>query len=178
MPIADLDELWALIEGRFDDLDAAIAALGNPWEYPVRTLTMSSAQVQALIDAQDIAIVRGDTVTMSFEGLGSLVGNQKAWFTMKNSALASDDDAIIMIEKTAGLLKLNQDDAPDPLLGSLVIDDESLGNISITIEASASMQLASKNYVYDIQWMDASDKIFTIQLARAIVVSDVTRTIT
>jgi hypothetical protein len=177
MPIADLDELWALIEGRFDDVDSAIAALGNPWEYPVRTLTMSSVQVASLLTGNDIAIVRGDTLQLSFEGLGSLVGNKKVWFTIKENSLDIDTASIVMIEKTDGLKYLNKAIASTPTDGNLAIDDEALGNISITLAPAASTLLATKNYYYDIQWKDATDQIFTIQLGKVIVLSDITRAV-
>ena len=190
MPILDATDLQNIANAVWDEqianhleagstgkqLDNA-GASGNPWDYPVRTLTMSSSQIYALLQTQDIAIIRGDTISIPIEGLGSILNYKKAWFTIKSMKKDLDSESIIMIEQSEGLLKVNGEDALDSTKGSLVVDNETLGNITISIDAEISMEIESSNYYYDIQWLDPNDKVYTLQIGKAVVVNDVTKAI-
>lgn len=131
---------------------AAIAAA--VWSYAVRTLTQSAAQVAAAVQGSDLILLRGDTFVANLTGLGSLVGRDKLWFSIKDSRSDTDEEAIIQIVEGVGLVRLNGA-AATATDGSLVVTDASLGDVTITIEATATQYLVpKKRRDYDIQMLD------------------------
>ena len=66
----------------------AIAA--DVWSYVSRTLTMSAAQIAAILSGTTLTLERGDTWVISITGLGSLVGRSKLWFTLKGQHSHTD----------------------------------------------------------------------------------------
>lgn len=124
------------------------------WTYTPRTLTQSAAQVAEAVQGSTLVCLRGDTFVASLTGMGSLVGRDILWFTVKDSRSDTDAQAIIQIIEGTGLVRLNGA-AATAADGSLVVDDETAGDVTITLAATATALLrVSKGLDYDIQMAD------------------------
>jgi hypothetical protein len=161
----------------------AFKAINLPvWSEPVRTLTQSVTTGSETVAGNTLALVRGDTLSISLTGLGDLSSYVSLDFTIKNETSDTDAQAIVRIRKNLsgtndGLLTLNASPATDPTAGSLTIDDGTLGNISIALDAPEAAALAPNWYVYDVQMITATD-VVTLISGSAFVSPDVTRAVT
>lgn len=157
------------------------AAGDDPWDgtlHPVRTLTMTAAQVAAVLDGTTIVIHRGDT--LSIEIPVTVAGTYAALdFTVKQYARDPDSAAVVRVRKTPagtgdGLITLNGEDGT-PAQGSITIGAQS---IVITLAAVATAQIEpADHYVYDVQEIDASGDTHTKTYGALRVVADVTRAV-
>lgn len=145
------------------------------WTYATRTVSQSAASVTAAVSGSDITILRGDTVTISLTGIGSLVGRDKLWFTAKHSTNDPDTASVIQIEETAGLLYFNGA-AATAAHGSLTVTDEDAGNIDIVIKGASGASLVPGALVYDVQMLIDVDPTTKAQ-GYAEVVGDVTKAV-
>jgi len=129
------------------------------WSNTPRTLTESaSAQAQST-STSIITRRRGDKWVISLTGLGSLAGRTKLWFTAKiRSGDPADSAAIIqIIEGATGLAVLNGGAPTAAGNGSLVVDDQTAGNVTITLsEVETAKVAAPVSLAYDIQMLSAS----------------------
>lgn len=152
------------------------------WTYSPRTLTQSGTSVVAAVSGGTISITRGDTLSASITGLGSLVGFVSLDWSVKDNLTDSDDDAIIRIRLNAsglddGLLRINGAAAPDATKGSITIDDAGDGDITIALAADITDDLEIRDHDYDIQLILAAS-VTTLSIGTATVVADVTRAVT
>jgi len=127
-----------------------------------------------------IALLRGDTFTAALPDTGALTNYVSIDFTVKSDKLQTDDEAAIRIRKNAsgvgdGLLRLNGA-APTTETGSITIDDEATGDITITLDETATKELSTGSYSYDVQLITAT-AVKTLTAGKLIVTSDVTRAI-
>jgi hypothetical protein len=127
-----------------------------------------------------ITLLRGDTFTASLPDTGALTGYQSIDFTVKASKSDTDDEAVIRIRKSAsgiddGLLRLNGA-APTTETGSIAIDDEATGDITITLDETATDDLSTGTYVYDVQLVTATG-VQTLTSGSLKVTADVTRAV-
>lgn len=172
--------LTALGDTRLANLDAAVSSrstltAADVWAHGTRTLTQSAASVAAVVAGSEITVYRGDTWSISLTGLGAITGYTDVWFTVKNSPTETDAEALVQVSQTVGLERLNGA-AGTAAQGSLVVDDASAGNITITVAAAASAQIATaENLVYDVQWKTATGLIHTLTANVINVSGDVTR---
>lgn len=157
--------------------------INEVWSNATRTLTQSAAQVAATVAGSVINVLRGDTFSIALTGLGSLTGYVTLDFTVKLSPNDSDADAVLRIRKNAsamadGLLRLNGAAvAPaDASHGSITINDEALGNITIALAAAEAAQLVVNSYTYDVQKVGAA-AVGTLTEGTFIVSADVTRAV-
>lgn len=110
------------------------------------------AAVQAvsggIIEAQEAAylyIRKGDTWVQNITNLGNLAGKEIVWI-MKESLHDSDDDAIVKITESGGLVRLNGAAAGTSGWGSVTILDSGVGNIRLRLESDATVLLKSMTY--------------------------------
>lgn len=156
---------------------------GDVWTNSTRTLTQSAASVAAAVSGSTITLSRGDTLSAAITGLGSLSGYVSLDFTVKYSTEDTDDEAVIRIRKNAsgsddGLLRINSAAATGRTAnGSITIDNETSGNITIALAAAESDDLGEASYAYDIQ-MITSSAVSTLSSGTFTVTADVTRLIT
>ena len=127
-----------------------------------------------------ITLLRGDTFTAFLPDTGALTGYQSIDFTVKSDKLQTDDEATIRIRKNAsgvddGLLRLNGA-APTTETGSITINDEATGDIAITLDETATKELSTGSYSYDVQLITATI-VKTLTAGKLTVISDVTRAI-
>ena len=132
------------------------------------------------IEGTTITILRGDTLSVSLTDTGDLTDYVSIDFTVKSDKLQTDDEATIRIRKNAsgiddGLLRLNGA-APTTETGSITIDDEATGDITITLDETATKELSTGSYSYDEQRITAAG-VKTLTTGKLIVISDVTRAV-
>lgn len=142
-------------------------------------LDVSSVTVVTAVNGSTITIWRGDTFSGSITDIGALTDYVSIDFTVKESYSKTDDEATIRIRKNAsgtsdGLMRLNGAAATSSALGSIAIDDLATGDITITLDETATDDLSTGTYVYDIQMISASG-VKTLTYGRLIVSADVTR---
>ena len=156
--------------------DAAAAV----WAYTTRTLTASAASTTATVSGSEITIVRGDTLSATLTGLGSLAGYTSLWFTVKDNTARMDSESIIQIKLNTGgaddgLLYLNGASASDDSSGSITIDDSDAGDITIALDAASARALVAKQALsYDIQAL-ISGTVTTLTTANCNITADVTK---
>lgn len=145
--------------------------------YNVRSsVTVSQAAAlaaQSGVASGFITLRRGDTISISIAGLGSLVGRSKLWFTAKSGSDAADSASLIQIEETAGLVYL-AGVAGTAGQGSITVTDATAGDITVSLVPAASGSLTLTNFRYDVQ-MKSGSTISTMGVGEGIVVPDTTR---
>lgn len=144
-------------------------------------LDVSSVTVNSAISGTAITILRGDTFECSISGLGSLASYVSLDFTVKADKTQADSDSLIRIRLNAtgladGLLTLNGATASNADDGSIAITDQAAGDITITLAASCTDDLATGTYAYDVQLIEA-DEVSTLTSGKATVIADVTRAV-
>ena len=169
------------ITGALTSIASAVAAAAAAvWAYATRTLTQTAQQIGDAIDGSTITVHRGDELSASLTDLGAIPADRTAfWFTVKTDPEDQDDDeAIIQIEETDGLLYLNATAATvaQAALASLTVDDEATGDVTIWISDSITAALARTSGInYDFQYLDADGEAHTLAAGMLIVTVDVTR---
>lgn len=125
-----------------------------------------------------LTIQRGDTLTFPLTGLGSVADRSKLWFALKTSADYSDDAAILLIEETAGLTRVNGNSYASTTNGSITVDDEDAGNLTITVKPAVTSALSALYpLVYDTQVMRTDGSVTTLRSGAATVTADITRAV-
>ncbi len=153
---------------------AAIAAA--VWAYATRTLTTAANVIAAVLSGSKIRVHRGDTMVVPMTGLGTLANRDSLDFTVKASTKDTDDQAIIRIDEDTGLLRINGS-AGTAGNGSIAVDDETAGNITITLAAVETAKLSKKG-VYDVQIVRSSGvPVSTLSAGNFSVTSDVTKAV-
>lgn len=144
-------------------------------------LDVSSVTVNSAISGTAITILRGDTFECSISGLGSLASYVSLDFTVKANKTQADTEALIRIRLNAtgltdGLLTLNGATPSSADDGSIAITDAAAGDITITLAASCTDDLATGTYAYDVQLIEVGD-VSTLTSGKATVIADVTRAV-
>lgn len=152
-------------------------ALELAWSAAVRTLTQSAASVTATVTGSDISVKRGDSWSISLTGLGDITGRTKLWFTAKSSYGDTDVLSICQIVETTGLVYINGAAATTAANGVLTVDDESAGDITITLDEAETKNLTKiTNALYDIQVLNGGD-VTTLTEGYFSITEDVTRAV-
>ena len=138
------------------------------------TITIASPVSGSTITAQ-----RGDTLSAALENIGSLLNHSKIYFTVKWDASDADSISLIQIEHTAGLTYINGAAAVTAANGTLTVDDEATGDVTIGLAAVEVAKLSPGQYSYDIQIVrSAGVPVSTLTSGTFIVASDITRAVT
>jgi hypothetical protein len=130
------------------------------WEYADRTLTNPLVSYTNIPAANTINAGIGETIEISITGLGDLAGRDKLYWTLKRANGSPDSAAIVQIEETDGLIILNGSGTiPGGVVGTLVVDDEGAGDVTISLEAELSTLLpVLQNAKWDIKYVSATVK--------------------
>lgn len=144
-------------------------------------LDISAVNFVTLVNGTTITILRGDTFKCSISDLGSLASYVSLDFTVKANKTQADTEALIRIRLNAtgltdGLLTLNGATPSSADDGSIVITDAAAGDITITLAASCTDDLATGTYAYDVQLIEAGG-VSTLTSGKATVIADVTRAV-
>lgn len=138
---------------------------GEVWANPERTLTQPVAQIEDALDGADITLRQSVTGIVNLTGLGDIAGRQRLWITAKRRDTDTDEEALLQVEETDGLLVLDGAD-PTTETSSIVVTDEGAGNLTWRVEKEAAAALPwIAGGAYDVKVLTASGEVF--ELARA-----------
>lgn len=136
----------------------------------------SSSSSSTCISGTQVTMHKGDSISVAITGLGDISGRAKLWFTAKKRATDVDASAKIFMEETDGLTVLEGDDPGAGETGSITVNDDNNGDVTIELTADASAQLnASSSSVWDIQMKDGSGTVTTLARGSFDVTEDVTK---
>lgn len=132
--------------------------------------------VVAVVDGDTITVHRGDQVTITLEGLGSVAARTKLWFSVKTDLVNDTDaEAILGLEESAGLTVLNGAVYTTTADGTITVTDAAAGDITIVLKAGATSQLKPRqNLSYDVQMLSGGQPT-TLVTGTLHVTADVTR---
>jgi len=148
------------------------------WAAATRTLTQSAAAVAAAVAGSTLTILRGDTLSASLTGLGSIAARSKLWFTVKANPADTDAEAIIQADTTTGLLYIEGAAYATAAHGTITVDDEDAGDITITLDEAATALLSIRsNMAYDVQMLTTAAAVQTMTSGVCNVTADATRAI-
>ncbi len=154
----------------------AQSAADKVWLSGGRTLTQSAVQVTSILSGSTITIQRGDSFTISFTGLGSIVDRSELWFTAKSSRGDADSNSKVMVTEGSGLRYINGSVPSSSNNGAIVVSDAVLGNIAISVIAAESACLMQGNGIFwDTQVKRNSGSVNTLSGGIFNVAGDVTR---
>lgn len=147
------------------------------WAHSPRTLT-SLVLTPMMTSGSHIAVLMGDTLSVSFIGLGSLANRSKLYFTVKEYGTQPDTDSIIQIEETAGLMYI-KGVAGTATSGSLVVTNVVTGGVTVSLTAAEMAKIAAGDYFYDIQIVrTVGTPVSTLASGLFTVTTDVTKVTT
>lgn len=157
--------------------DAAAEIAAAAWAYATRTLTQSATTVSAALAGDTISILRGDTTSIAFTGLGNITGYSKLWFAVKSDSRNDADTAsIIYVTLAGGLIYLNGAAASTATDASMTVVDATTGAVTVTLKAALTAALQVQGGLsYDVQWLDGDGHIHTLTSGTAAVTADVAR---
>ena len=133
----------------------------------------------AIIEAQNSATLSiriGDTWTQDIESLGDLT-DKVVTFAMKKRASDADTAAIVFITEGTGLTRLNGA-ATTAGWGSITINDEVAGDITLRLESDATSLLTSGSYVDAVKLLEDGDDRSPRNAGRTVVSAGVIADIT
>jgi hypothetical protein len=145
---------------------------------PVFTLSQVAPSVDAArADAGTVSIFRGDSFSRQLTGLGNVTSRTKLFFTVKaDPQTQTDSQSQIQIEESAGLTVLAGQAYSTHTDGSITVNDQSAGSVTIALSATATSQLTPGIYTYDVQSTIAG-AVTTRTMGTLVVCADVTRTV-
>ena len=113
------------------------------------------------VSGSEVTQYRDSTIYFSLTGLGDISSRTALYFTVKADIDEDDDESQFQIEETDGLLYLAGDDVDDlddftSADGTLTVDDENAGDITVWLKALAAAELTADTYRYSIKQIKAS----------------------
>lgn len=149
-------DIWSYVTRTLTSGGGASAA--EVWAYAVRTLTEVLVSTDNTNPANTLTARRGDYYSKSLTDLGNITAYTKLWLDVKETedGLQPDDDALVQIVvgsgfATTGLIYLNGDTASNNAWGSLTVDDAATADITIVLEADATVLLPPGRYYYGLK---------------------------
>ncbi|MCK6483775.1 MAG: hypothetical protein HUU22_04840 [Phycisphaerae bacterium] len=116
--------------------EAAIAAA--VWTNAQRTLTQSIGELIELAQSGRVLIVTHYSWSLSLTGLGDLTDADDLIFSLKSDPRQSDAAAAVQVRQTLGLVRINGAAAATAGDGAIVIDDAAAGDVTISLEETAT----------------------------------------
>jgi hypothetical protein len=126
-----------------------------------------SGGIVAAQDESAFYITIGDTWTQAATSLGNLT-NKTVSFAIKAKARDTDNESIIRIVEGSGLIRLNGA-ATTAGWGSITIDDDVAGDITLRLESDATSLLTSGTYIDAIKGLQDGDDRTLRQRGKTIV---------
>lgn len=123
---------------------------------------------------------KNNTLLQSITELGDLTGWEEIYFTMKlEDAPSGDTNSAIQVSKDDGLEIIAGEAAGTPGNGSITINDETLGNITIFVDEVEMAKIEARIYDYDVKIIRASgQKVITLADGRYTITETATEKIT
>jgi hypothetical protein len=176
-----VDRVQLVVNGAAIDPAVIEVELSVPewvWAYATRTLTTATGAAYTSNAGGKVTIHRGDSMSVSFTGLGDISGRSKLWFTVKSDKADADTAAIIMIEETAGLLYLNGAAAANAALGDITVTNAVTGAITVVLDETMADDLVPATGLrYDVQMLTAAGAVSTLTEDVAVITADVSRVV-
>jgi len=140
--------------------------------------TGTSITIASQVVGSTITVPRGDTLSAVLTNIGELTNCSKLWFTVKDDESDTDATSLIQIEKTAGLLYINGTAASVSANGSITINDEPTGDVTVMLAAVELAKLSPGQYHYDIQILRSTGiAVSTLTNGTFIISADYTRAV-
>jgi len=148
------------------------------WAYVTRTLTQSAAQVAEIVEGSVISVYQYTSWEFSLTGLGDISARDRLYFTAKSNLDAVDASTatILQVEETDGLIYIGGAAADDALMGTLTVDDATLGNITVTVDDSVT-GLANQSGFYDVKMITAAGTTQVLTISTFQIKSVVTKAV-
>ena len=148
------------------------------WAYASRTLTQTAAVIAAILEGSVVSVYQYTTWTISLTGLGDISARSKLYFTAKGNLDDDDDDdaTILQVEETDGLLYIGGADADDSAMATLVVDNETTGAITVTVDDSVT-GLDNQRGLYDVKMITAAGTVSVLTISTFKIVSVVTKAV-
>jgi len=105
-----------------------------------------SEDVASPLSVNVINVTEGDQWQIVITGLGTLANNTNLIFMLKHNRNDADSAAVIAVDKTTGLLTVQGTTWGTASDATLVVDDESAGDVTITVKSAASKKVKSATY--------------------------------
>ena len=103
-------------------------------------------------NVRQVEVLRGDDWNLALNGIGEIGAvRDDIWFSVKESLAQGDPSSTVQVTEMMDMTYLNGAPAIDPALGSLQVNDATLGNISIIVMAEATQWIAPGVYGFDVQ---------------------------
>ena len=133
------------------------------WTLTPRTLTQPAVSIQTTVDGVRITVYRDNYLSFQITGLGSIDGNVEVWFSAKKNARDdSDDDAQLRLSSVVGLERI-AGAAGTAGNGTLIVDDATAGDVTMTLKAVESAKLALlESGDYDVKWKNAAGDVLIL----------------
>lgn len=90
------------------------------------------------LTGNNIAARAGDSWSLGLQGLGDISDRTKLWFSINRQG-KPDSAAAVFIEETAGLIYANGSTVSDASKGSIVVTDETAGNVTVGVAAEITL---------------------------------------
>jgi hypothetical protein len=126
------------------------------WAYADRTLTQAAASVTTAVTGSNVTTYTHATWSVSLTGLGSIADRTNMLVGIKSAATDADTAAQVLIDVSTGLLYVGGAVAGTAGDGSITVDDEDAGDITITLKPASSTLVTPGNYVYDVKKVTAT----------------------
>lgn len=139
---------------------------------------MPHISVPSIPAGDDIAIQRGDTLTVTVTRLGDISGRTNLWFTVKQDRSDEDAESLIQIDETTGLLYIDGTTATVAANGSITVTDAVRGDLTVSLAAEETAKLGDDqegDWHYDIQMIDGAGAVTTLIAGDARMTQDVSR---
>ena len=159
-PAADpLDALFEVVA--YDPLDSIRLGLSA---LNAGNVVIAESIVQA---ANKIQMRTADSWTIPINGLGNITARTKLWFAI-NEPGDADDDADVFIEETAGLTRVLGEAHLTAADGSIVVNDATLGDITVSIEESITAELSGTTS-WAVKELNGSGDAITLAMGRFVI---------
>lgn len=128
---------------------------------------------------RSMQIIRGDTLRHEFypylNNIDGIVVDDivEAWFTVKDKKTCDDDQALIQVEMTGGLLVINK--TPATVAGNATITITANGRCSVIVDEVETAKLETGLFWYDLQILFVDGTILTPFINKVYILGDASR---
>jgi len=127
------------------------------------SIANAATSIPSVLDGGTISVRKAATLTLSVTGLGSLASRSNIYFTGKISPAQPDADSLFQVSESGGLLVINGGTPDSSSNGSITVDDEAAGDITITIKASEMAKLDVTSGHADIKLIKLDGTVSVLQ---------------
>jgi hypothetical protein len=169
--LTDGGRLDLILDSIGTDINAIEAAISG---------AVGTLSVVSVVNGDDIEVSSHTTWQINLTGLGNISTRTKCYFTVKAApAGQADTEALLQIEETAGLLRIDGAAPSSALLGSLVVTNQVTGAVTVTVDETLTGLAPRIGYTWEVKTIEVTtghaDRIATGTFA---IDASVTRAVT